>query len=105
MERARASEKSSPSDLAEERFERIRPLLEPARARTKPMGTELRDIFNAVIYVLKEGCRWRSLPHGYPNWQTVYYHYNHWRSRVDQESGLPLLELILKKTGRRYPEG
>jgi hypothetical protein len=97
MPKARAKEKNYPSDLTEEQFAKIRALLESSRAKTKPLGTDLRALFNAVLYLLKEGCRWRSLPHDYPNWQTVYYHYNHWRSHVDKESGLPLLELVLKK--------
>jgi transposase len=62
MSKARAKEKRYPSDLTEEQFERIRALLESSRARTKPLGTDLREVFNAVLYVLKEGCRWRSLP-------------------------------------------
>ncbi len=97
--------KGYPSDLTVEQFERIRPLLEGTRARTKPLEVDLHLVLNAVLYVLKEGCRWRSLPHDYPNWQTVYYHYQHWRTHVDKESGLPLLELVLKKSGRRRPAG
>ncbi len=97
--------KGYPSDLTAEQFERIRPLLESSRARTKPLEVALHQVFNAVLYLLKEGCRWRSLPHDYPGWQTVYYHYNHWRSHVDPESGLPLLELVLKKIGRCPPAG
>lgn len=101
----RQQAKGYPSDLTVEQFERIRPLLEASRARTKPLEVDLHRVFNAVLYVLKEGCRWRSLPHDYPNWQTVYYHYNHWRTHVDPETNLPLLELVLKKIGRRRSTG
>lgn len=97
--------KGYPSDLTAEQFARIRPLLESSRAKTKPLEVDLHHVFNAVLYILKEGCRWRSLPHDYPGWQTVYYHYNHWRNHVDEESGLPLLELVLKKVGGRRPAG
>ena len=86
-----------PSDISVEQFEHIRPLLESVRRKTKPAQEDLRDFFNAVLYVLKEGCRWRSLPHDYPCWSNVYYHYKLWRDHVDQESGRPLLELVLKK--------
>ncbi len=60
------SGKSYPSDLTVEQFERIRPLLESSRARTKPLEVDLHEVFNAVLSILKEGCRWRSLPHDYP---------------------------------------
>lgn len=97
--------KRYPSDLTVEQFERLRPLLEGSRAKTKPRETDLDQVFNAVLYVLKEGCRWRSLPHDYPRWQTVYYYFNHWRTHVDKESGLPLLELVLKKNRRSRSAG
>jgi len=89
--------KGYPSDISVEQFERIRPLLQSARRPTKPAQADLRDFFNAVLYVLKEGCRWRSLPHDYPCWSNVYYHYQVWRDHVDKKSGQPLLELVLKK--------
>ena len=95
--------KGYPGDLSPEQFERIRPLLESARHKTKPLKVDLHAVFNAVLYVLREGCRWRSLPHDYPGWSTVYYHFNKWRAHTDEATGLPLLELALKKSGRRRP--
>ena len=97
------SRKSYPSDLSAAQFERIRPLLESARAKTRPVETDLHQVCNAVLYVLREGCRWRSLPHDFPAWSTVYYHYSKWRDHVDAATGQPLLELVLKKIGRRRP--
>ena len=42
---------------------------------------EIWDILNAIFYVLCEGCRWRSLPHEFPNWQTVYTYFR--KERID----------------------
>ena len=56
------------------------------------------DIFCALLYVLREGCRWRSLPHDYPKWNNVYYHYQIWSKKgADQKSTLDkvLEELVL----------
>ena len=39
----------------------------------------LRDIFDAIFYVLKSGCPWRLLPHDFPPWSTVYYHFRKMR--------------------------
>ncbi len=64
--------KSYPSDISREQFERIRPLLESVRKRTKPRTVDLHEVFNAVLYLLKSGCQWRMLPDGFPNWITVY---------------------------------
>jgi putative transposase len=49
----------------------------------------LRDVLDAIFYVLESGCQWRLLPHDFPPWSTVYYHFR--RIRL---SGL--LFLILK---------
>jgi putative transposase len=39
----------------------------------------LRDVFDAIFYVLKSGCHWRLLPHDFPPWSTVYYHFRRFR--------------------------
>lgn len=93
-----------PSDLSRKQFEVIRPLLESARKKTSPHKIDRFHIFNAVLYVLREGCRWRSLPKDYPDWNLCYYYYRIWRDHIDKQTGLPLLELVLKKIGVRRPE-
>jgi putative transposase len=40
---------------------------------------EIWHILNAIFYLLCEGCRWRSLPGDFPNWQTVYTYFRNWR--------------------------
>ncbi len=64
--------------LAGRQFERIRPLLESVRKRTKPRTVDLCEVFNAVLYLLKSGCQWRMLPEGFPNWVTVYSYFAKW---------------------------
>jgi len=49
--------KTYPSDISREQFERIRPLLESVRKRTKPRTVDLHEVFNAVLYLLKSGCQ------------------------------------------------
>jgi len=90
-----------PSDITCEQFEKIRPLLEGAKKKTAPRRVDLRDVFNAVLYLLKEGCRWRSLPHDYPPWELVYYYFRVWKSVQDSETQETLLEGVLKKIGWR----
>ena len=76
--------KTYPSDISREQFERIRPLLESVRKRTKPRTVDLHEVFNAVLYLLKSGCQWRMLPEGFPNWVTVYSYFAKW-SAPDQD--------------------
>ena len=74
-----------PSDITREQFEVIRYWFDTARKATHPRDYDLYDIFCAVLYVLKEGCRWRSIPHDFPKWQNVYYHFRIW-SQKDKNS-------------------
>jgi transposase len=82
-------------------FERIRPLLESVRKRTKPGTVDLYEVFNAVLYLLKSGCQWRMLPEGFPKWVTVYAYFAKW-SAPDKD-GMSALERALKKISWRGP--
>jgi putative transposase len=39
----------------------------------------LREVLDAIFYVLNSGCHWRLLPHDFPPWSTVYYHFRRFR--------------------------
>ena len=39
----------------------------------------MREVLNAIFYVLRSDCAWRLLPHDFPAWQTVYGYCSHWR--------------------------
>ena len=39
----------------------------------------LREIFNALMYLLKTGCQWRMLPLDFPKWELVYYYCSRWK--------------------------
>ena len=70
-----------PSDLTDAQWAVLEPLIvRPRRAdgRGRPPAVNLREVVNAVLYVLHEGCRWRALPHDFPAWQTVYWYFARW---------------------------
>ena len=81
-----------PSDIPKEQFEIIRPLL--AKKRTRPPSYDLYDIFCAVLYLLKEGCTWRAIPHDFPKWQNVRYHYDNWAQK--DENGVSDIDRALR---------
>jgi transposase len=83
-----------PNDISREQFEIIRPMLESAKKITHPRKYDLYDIFCALLYVLKEGCRWRSLPHDYPKWKNVYYHFMIWKKEGKERNSI--LDKVLK---------
>jgi putative transposase len=69
-----------PSDLTDRQWAIIAPLLErPHPGYGRPRKYPLREIVNALFYVVKNGCTWRALPHDFPPWEDVYDHFRRWR--------------------------
>src|SRR5258706_15318693 len=68
-----------PSDVSDQEWEILEPLIPAAKPGGKPRTTDMREVLNAILYVNKSGGQWRMLPHAFPKWQTVYYYYNTWR--------------------------
>jgi transposase len=98
--------KEYPSDITRDQFKLIEPRLKKAKKETHPPKYELYEIYCAIQYVLREGCRWRSLPHDFPPWKAVYYHYMSWRRK--QGNGMSILDEILADLvgfERQYADG
>jgi len=69
-----------PTDLTDEQWERIRPLVEQVPGRAgRPRHHPTREVVNALVYLARSGCAWRLLPHDLPNHEIVRYHYDRWR--------------------------
>src|SRR5215212_6944678 len=62
-----------PSDLTDQEWDLLAPLLASYERRGRPPKWPARRIADAVFYLLRSGCAWRMLPREYPPWQTVYY--------------------------------
>lgn len=87
--------KTYPSDITREQFETIRSDLSAAKKLTHPRTYDLYDIFCAILYLLKEGCSWRAIPHDFPKWENVRYHYDRWA--MPDENGISLLDKVRRK--------
>lgn len=79
-----SARKTYPSDLTEMQWQNIRHLFpdgdRPPRSPGRPRTYDLKDIVNAIFYLTRTGCQWRSLPHDVPPWKTVSYYFYTWRS-------------------------
>lgn len=64
------------TDLSDSQWNAILDILQDFRKRKH----SLREIFNAIFYLLKTGCQWRLLPHSFPSWKLVYYYFSKWKS-------------------------
>lgn len=70
---------SYPSNLTEDQWNLLEPLLPSAKPGGRPRSVDLRAIVNAILYVLSTGCAWRLLPNDFPKWKTVYHYFRAWR--------------------------
>src|SRR4051812_26244709 len=69
--------KPYPSDVTDEQWAILEPLIPPAQPGGRPRKVDIREVVNALFYRNREGCTWRALPHDFPPWRTVY-NYNQW---------------------------
>ena len=62
------------TDLTDEQWEIIRPLIPPARPGGRPRTTDIRNLLDGLFYLVRTGCQWRHLPPppAFPPWRTVY---------------------------------
>jgi putative transposase len=72
------SRKAYPSDLSDAEWEQISPLIPPKVGRGKNRTVNLREVMNAILYILRTGCQWAYLPRDFPPSGTVYYYYAKW---------------------------
>ncbi len=67
------------SDLTDQEWAILAPLIPPAKPGGRPRTTDMREVLNAIFYVLKTGCQWANLPGDFPPYSTVFDYYNTWR--------------------------
>jgi putative transposase len=70
--------KPYPSDLTDERWEVIKPLI-PVHTVGRPRQGEMREVLNAILYLNRSGCQWDMRPHDLPPKSTVYDQFAQWR--------------------------
>jgi len=67
-----------PSDLTDEEWHLLAPEIPPPRRGGRPRETDMREVMNAIRYVLRTGCQWRELPKDFPPRSTVYNYFWEW---------------------------
>jgi len=91
-----------PSDLTDEQWSIIEPMIPPAEPGGRYRSVNLREVVNGIVYLLRTGCSWRQLPHDFPPWGTVHYYYR--RFRLDGTWELihdRLRERVRRQAGRK----
>jgi transposase len=67
-----------PSDLNDAEWILIAPLIPPARRGGRRRSVNVREILNAIFYVLSTGCQWQALPKDLPPKSTAHFYFMLW---------------------------
>ena len=67
-----------PSDLIDEQWEELQPLLARRPGPGAPPSRDLREVVNALLYMGRTGCQWRLLPREFGKWTGVRYYFDKW---------------------------
>jgi putative transposase len=68
-----------PTDLTDEQWAILEPLIPPAKRGGRPREVNMREVLNAIIYLNRTGCQWDMLPHDLLPKSTVYDYFAAWR--------------------------
>ena len=95
--------KRYPSDLSEEGWSIVEPILEKANPYTtgRRRKVDLREVLNAIFYLNKTGCQWRYLPKCFPSYTLVSYYHHQWLNNQTLEKVHTEIRQILRKEDGR----
>lgn len=89
------------TDVSDAEFALIESLLPNAKRGGRPRTTPLREVLNAILYVLRSGCQWRMLPRQFPPASTVYgYFRRFWQEGVWHQIWVVLTMAARERAGR-----
>jgi putative transposase len=94
--------KPYPTDLTDEQWKLVAPLLPNAKPGGRPRKTDLREVVNALFYLVRSGCQWRMIPHEFPHWRTCYNYYRAWMDYGTWDELLCVLRMdVREQAGRK----
>ena len=92
------------TDLSDEQWAIVEPLLPPRKSGTKRGGRPAmpwREMLNAMLYINRTGAAWRHMPHDLPHWSTIHWRFRHWcKTGVWQRVHDALRDQVRAKDGR-----
>jgi len=68
MEHSPSPRRAYSTDLTDDQWHKLEPLIPAPKKGGRPAKYERREILNALFYLTRNGCTWRNLPHDLPPW-------------------------------------
>jgi len=92
---------SYPTDLTDEQWRRLEPWVPAPKSGGRPAAYSRREIVNAILYLVRNGCTWRSLPHDLPPYRIVFHYFRTWQHDGTWERlHAKLRERVRRQAGR-----
>jgi putative transposase len=97
--------KAYPSDLTDDQWNILSPLLPPERTDGlgRPREADLREVVNAILYLNHTGCQWDMLPHDLPPKSTAYGYFAQWRDDGTWQKLMDALRTQVRVAAGREP--
>ena len=94
-----------PSDLTDDQWNILEPLLSPPRTDGlgRPREVDLREVINAILYLNRTGCQWDMLPHDLLPKSTVYDYFAQWRDDGTWQQIIDALRTQVRVAAGREP--
>src|SRR6185312_8052983 len=67
-----------PSDVTDEEWSHVEPLIRPGKPGGNKRTVNVREVVNGLMYILSTGCQWRAIPKDLPPRSTVYDYFELW---------------------------
>jgi transposase len=67
-----------PSDLTDEEWALVEPLIRPAKRGGNRRHVVVREVVNGLMYILSTGCQWRAIAKDLPPRSTLYDYFDLW---------------------------
>ena len=91
---------STPYELTDEQWQKVEPILRRRTAKTGRSPKDSRQMLNGIIWVLRSGAPWQSMPARYVSWKTVYNRCRSWSRNGTFERILSALQISRDREGR-----
>ena len=99
-----ANRKPYPSDVSDEEWAFVAAYLTLVREDAPQRTHDLREVFNAMRWIVRAGASWRMLPHDFPPWEAVYQQTRRWIAARVFEAMVDDLRALLRLASGRTPD-
>ena len=96
--------KPYPSDVSDEAWAFVAPYLALVREDAPQRTHDLREVFDALRWIVRAGAPWRMMPHDFPPWEAVYQQARRWLAAGVFEAMVHDLRVLLRLASGRAPD-